>query len=79
MSPTVFKAGSYRFFFFSREETRKHVHVSCPDGEAKFWIEPTIALATSHGLSKPQLKELQLLVEKRVNEIKDAWEEHFSH
>lgn len=56
---TVFKAGSYRFFFFSREEPRKHVHISRPAGEAKFWIEPIIALATYHGLSKRQLKEVQ--------------------
>lgn len=22
-----------------------HVHVSCPDGEAKFWLEPQLELA----------------------------------
>ena len=79
MCPTVFKAGSYRFFFFSREEPRKHVHVSCPSGEAKFWIEPIVALATYHGLSKRQLKEVQSLVETHINEITSAWEKHFSH
>lgn len=31
--------------FFSREESRMHVHVSHPDGEAKFWLEPSVALA----------------------------------
>jgi hypothetical protein len=36
MTPTVFHWKGYRFFFFSREETRPHVHVSCSDGEAKF-------------------------------------------
>jgi hypothetical protein len=36
MSPTVFRWKGYRFFFFSREEERKHVHVTCADGEAKF-------------------------------------------
>ncbi|MFN7338865.1 MAG: DUF4160 domain-containing protein, partial [bacterium] len=29
MSPTVFREDGYRFFFFSREETRMHVHVHC--------------------------------------------------
>ena len=38
MSPTVFKIKNYRFVFFSREEKRIHIHVSSPDGEAKFWI-----------------------------------------
>lgn len=35
MSPTVFREGEFRFYFFSREESRMHVHVSHPDGEAK--------------------------------------------
>ncbi len=78
MSPTVLKDGSFRFFFFSREEPRMHVHVSCPDGEAKFWIEPIISLATYHGLSKKQLNEIQLLVEKHNHEIISSWKTHFS-
>jgi hypothetical protein len=47
MSPTVFREGPYRFYFFSREEPRIHVHVGSSDGEAKFWIEPEIELAVS--------------------------------
>lgn len=52
MAPTVLRAGQFRLFFFSREEPRIHVHVSHPDGEAKFWLEPEVAVATSTGLSK---------------------------
>ncbi len=50
MSPTVFRYTSYRFHFFSREEERMHVHVSANTGEAKFWLEPEIALAVNHGI-----------------------------
>jgi hypothetical protein len=78
MSPTVFKKGSYRFYFFSREEPRRHVHISCSEGEAKFWIEPIISMENYHGLSKHQLKQIQVLVEKNIDEIKQAWERHFS-
>lgn len=77
MSPTVFRHKKFRFYFFSREETRAHVHVTCPDGEAKFWIEPTIALADYVGLSSKQLSELQNLVEERRDEIAKAWKKHF--
>jgi hypothetical protein len=56
MSPTVFREGPFRFFFFSREEQRLHIHVQSPDGEAKFWIEPKIELARSHGLSDHDLR-----------------------
>jgi hypothetical protein len=51
MTPTVFRQGPYRFFFFSREETRMHVHVSHPDGEAKFWLAPHVELAKQTGLA----------------------------
>ena len=34
MSPTVFRDRGYRFFFFSREESRMHVHIAAKDGEA---------------------------------------------
>lgn len=78
MSPTVFRHKSYRFFFFSREESRMHVHVSCPEGEAKFWIEPLISLDQHCGLSPRTLKEIQKLIEEHENEITRAWEKHFS-
>ncbi|MBL7685525.1 MAG: DUF4160 domain-containing protein [Deltaproteobacteria bacterium] len=78
MSPTVFKVKSYRFFFFSREEMRMHVHISCPNGEAKFWVEPTVALADFYGLRENQLREVQKIIEDRKDEIKKSWKEHFS-
>lgn len=77
MSPTVFRDGPYRFFFFSREETRMHVHVAGNDGEAKFWIEPTVELANSIGFSGKQLRELLALVEEHRDEIREAWQRHF--
>ena len=78
MSPTLFRYKNYRFFFFSREETRPHVHVSSPDGEAKFWLEPVVSLAQNYNLSEKQLKELQELVEERKHEIKSSWKRHFA-
>lgn len=77
MSPTVFYEGKYRFFFFSREETRIHVHVSAPEGEAKFWIDPIVSLADSYGLSIKPLNKLQKIVEEHKNEIKRSWKKHF--
>lgn len=76
MSPTVFKYKNYRFFFFSHEESRKHIHVTSPDGEAKFWIEPLVALADYHGFSERQLRELEKVVKKHVKEIEQNWEKH---
>jgi hypothetical protein len=47
MSPTVFRDGPFRFFFFSREQEQLHIHVQSADGEAPVWIEPEIELARS--------------------------------
>jgi hypothetical protein len=77
MAPTVVRDGKFRMFFFSREEARIHVHVEHPDGEAKFWLTPTVALATSTGLSTRQLREAQFAVEAHLKEIQDAWIHHF--
>jgi hypothetical protein len=77
MAPTVLRDGPFRLFFFSREQTRIHVHVAHPDGEAKFWLSPEISLATSTGLSEKQLREAQRVVEAHVEEIGHAWHRHF--
>ena len=77
MSPTVFRYRNYRFFFFSREEDRIHVHVTCPDGEAKFWLEPIISLYEFHGLSPKILKDLQKIIEGHKDEIIRSWKKHF--
>jgi hypothetical protein len=78
VSPTIFKWRGYRFFFFSREERRSHVHVSSSEGEAKFWLVPTVQIARNHGLSESQLSELMHLVEEKRDEILDAWRRHFA-
>jgi len=78
MSPTVFREGPFRFFFFSREETRIHIHVQSADGEAKFWLEPAIEMARSFGLSTTDLNRLEQSVRDHEQEIRDAWNSHFS-
>ncbi len=54
-----------------------HVHVSHPDGEAKFWLAPDVALADAVGLTARQLAEAQDIVERHTGEICDAWLRHF--
>ncbi|MGR3317911.1 MAG: DUF4160 domain-containing protein, partial [Candidatus Anammoxibacter sp.] len=46
-----------------------YVHVYSEYGEAKFWIEPIISLATYYGLNKKKLNQIQKIVEKRKDEI----------
>lgn len=77
--PTVLKIGAYRFYFFSREESRVHIHVSCPDGEAKFWLEPEIELANNYKLSRVQLKQIETLIEEHSDDFRNAWSHYFQN
>ena len=55
-----------------------HIHILSPDGEAKFWIEPIVALADYKKFSDRQIKELEKVVKAHVKEIEKTWKKHFS-
>ncbi len=77
MSPTIFREKGYRFYFLSNEENRVHIHIECENGEAKFWIEPIVALNTCYKLKSYQLNEIQRIVEKHKDEIIKEWKKYF--
>ena len=54
-----------------------HVHVYHADGEAKFWLEPTVELAQNFGLSAKELREAEGLVRSHEQEKRDAWYKNF--
>ena len=78
MPPTVLRIGPYRFFFNSREETRRHIHVATAEGVAKFWLEPIIAMASSYDLSTKELLKIDRLMREHEREFVSAWDQHFS-
>jgi ribosomal protein L16/L10AE len=53
------------------------LHVAYPDGEAKFWLEPGVAMANHIGLSTHELAEAERVVHRHMQEIADAWNKHF--
>ena len=77
MSPTVFREGPFRFFFFSREEERVHIHIESAEGEAKYWLERNVELARNYGLSSQDLRRIEQLIDEHEQEIRDAWSRHF--
>jgi len=76
MAPTVHREKGYRFFFFSREESRMHIHIYSADGEAKFWLEPRMELAKNYRLSRTQLREIEGIIEAHYDEFTSAWKRH---
>jgi hypothetical protein len=55
-----------------------HVHVASPDGLAKFWLEPLVALADYTHMSPKELTELEKIVREHENEFKFSWRRQFS-
>lgn len=55
-----------------------HIHVRGPDGEAKFWLTPTVYLADSDGFDARTLRELLTVVNAHKELIERIWNEHFA-
>lgn len=77
MSPTIHREQGFRFFFFSREEVRIHVHVYSERGEAKFWLQPRVELAMNSGLSNRDVRIAHKIIEEHYDDFVRAWHEHF--
>jgi hypothetical protein len=77
VSPTIYREAGFRYYFFSREERRMHVHVMHAEGEAKFWLEPSIELAKNSHLSIAQLKQVENSIRRHQDELVSAWQHYF--
>jgi len=73
----VLRVGHLRFYFFSREEPRRHIHVEGPGGEAKVWLEPSIVVAENHGLGERDLRAALRAIGEHEDDIRAAWQAHF--
>jgi hypothetical protein len=77
--PTVLRSGPYRLFFYSadRQEPR-HVHAERDDCRAKLWLDP-VRLHDSTGFRAPELRQIESLVEQHADELRKAWDDHFTN
>ncbi len=73
----IFRIGKYRFFFNSREERRRHVHIESPDVSAKFWLEPEIEIAIYYGIPESEFTYLRSIIRERRNDFIEEWDRHF--
>ena len=73
----MLRVGRLRFYFFSREEPRRHIHVEGPSGEAKIWLEPAIETAENHGLTPTDLRNALRAIREHEDDIRAAWKTHF--
>ncbi|MGB0386507.1 MAG: DUF4160 domain-containing protein [Ardenticatenaceae bacterium] len=75
--PTVKRIRNYRFYFWSREERRRHIHIDSADGTAKFWLEPDVELADFYNMKAKELRKLERLVRTYQDELTNAWNDYF--
>jgi hypothetical protein len=75
--PTIFIIYGFRFFFYSREETRIHIHIESQNCHVKIWLD-NFEVADNHGFSKNELSKLLYLVRLHEKAIQKAWKEHFN-
>jgi hypothetical protein len=79
--PAIFRYKGFRFFFYSNEGNPReplHVHVRSGDGEAKFWLNPEVVLAESHGFDARTLKELAEVASQNLDLIERTWNDYFA-
>lgn len=75
--PTVFRAGPYRFFFYSGDRDEPpHVHVERNDWIAKFWLDP-VRYQSSEGFSRAELTRIQRVIQAHHEELLEAWNAYF--
>ena len=49
------------------------MHVDRDDLSAKFWLEP-LALVENHGFSRKELREIEDILKKDMETLKNAWD-----
>ena len=77
MSPTIKKAGPYRFFFYSGDYVEPpHVHVQREGKTAKFWLNP-VRLQSSGGFRPAEIQRIQRLIASNEAEFLEFWHEYF--
>lgn len=77
--PTVLRIRSFRFHFYSDElKEPPHIHVTTPDGECKFWLDP-VRLARNRGLQPHILREIEVLVFENLTLLREKYNEFHNY
>ena len=76
--PTVFRIGSYRFFFYAGDRGEPHhIHVERDENIAKFWLDP-IRLQYSSGFNRVEITKIEKIIKEQHSKLLEAWNDYFS-
>ncbi len=76
--PTLLREGPFRFFFYLGDRGEPpHVHVQRDNHIAKFWLNP-VTLERSGGLSRPELRRVERIIEENQTSFLGEWNVRFN-
>ena len=52
------------------------MHIYSGNGEAKYWLEPEVELATNYGFNSKELGDIEQILGERRDEIIERWRGH---
>jgi hypothetical protein len=74
--PTVFMIYGFRFYFYSNEESRMHIHVSYQGRKAKIWLD-NLEVAKNDGFYLFEINQILKITRKNEKIFKKARASHF--
>ena len=78
--PTIIRVANLRFYFFSSEESRPHIHVGLQSGtkipEMKIWLD-TLEVARLKGFSRKAENQILKFVRQNQDLLLEEWEAFF--
>jgi hypothetical protein len=76
--PIVLRIGPYRFGFFASDSGEPpHIHVRRERRRAKFWLQPSVRLATSNRFAEHELNALRQVVIEHRDFFLEQWDDFF--
>jgi hypothetical protein len=50
------------------------MHVDCENRSAKFWLDPDVTLATNHGYSRRELRDVERIMREHLETLRYEWD-----
>lgn len=73
--PTILWINNIRFYFFSLEGPRPHIHVRVNEFELQAWLDDLTIKKSS--MNRAIDKKLMVLIKRNRQYLLEAWHEHF--
>jgi hypothetical protein len=50
------------------------MHVDRESRSAKFWLDPDVTLATNHGYSRRELRDIERIIRTHLETLRNEWD-----